>query len=221
MTTMKQQWYHVLDISTYTSDRTEQSKTQEETDDFRRFTYMTDGIRQSEEVNASGDTIYSTKDVAENAIIEEYELMDGSSGSLTANGGMSYYENGIAQDGIYFDNYVYEWTRMNQEKTVVINGTAGSLCLGGSVSVETTTTMKENQVDYFSASSESGSDVLPYDGNLSLTGSDSVVATVGFDTNESNYTSATVTIGGGEPQTYDSWSDMTSESDCNIYFFRD
>ena len=202
--------------STYKMDWNHEIKSEDQADDFRRFTFIADGMRESKEVNASGDIISSSKNVAENFSTEEYALLDESAGTFTANGGMSYYYDGIAEDAIVFDNYLYEWTRMNQEKTVVINGSAGNLCLGGSVSLQTTTTMRENQVNYFDGSGESGSDVLPYDGNISLTGANSVTATVGFDSNESNYTSATVSIGGGESQTYDSWSAMTSEWDCSI-----
>lgn len=193
--------------------------TYEWNDTYRSMMMRQDGMEMQVDVNSSGDTIPVYKNVAENFIIEEYELVDGSEGFMSADGGMSYYWQGTAEDAIYFGNFMYEWSRVNQEKMVLINGTAGSLCLGGSVSATTTTAMKENQVDYFDGSGNTGSNVLPYDGNISLTGADSVTATVGFDTNDTNHTSATVTIGDAEPTTYTSWSDMTSASTCSINFF--
>ena len=193
--------------------------TYEWNDTYYSSTMRQDGMEMQVDVNSTGDTIPVSKNVAENFITENYERADGSEGFMSADGGMSYYWQGTAEDAIYFNNFKYEWSRVNQEKTVLINGTAGSLCLGGSVSATTTTAMKENQVDYSSSTSDLESDVLPYAGGLSLSGADSVTATVGFDTNDTNHTSATVTIGDGEPNTYTSWSEMTSGWTCSIDFF--
>jgi len=185
---------------------------------FVRRTWMEDGTRMSEDINASGETVSSWKDVAENFSAEEYELVDGSAGSRTINGGMVYYQDGVSNGGSYFDNYTVEWTRMNNEKTMNINGTAGSTCLDGSVSVQTTAIMKENQVDYFDGEGSDGSDVLPYTGSVTLTGADSTTANVVFDTNDINETSATVTIGSDANQTYYYWSALADDS-CSIQFF--
>jgi hypothetical protein len=194
----------------------------ERTETSYRNTFVEDGVYSREDINASGEIVYSEKGVAENFNAENYEFDEGRAGSLTADGGMTYYENGVAVEGVYFNNLVLDWTRMSNEKTVILNGTAGSLCLGGSVSMETTTAMKENQVDYVDGDNVNGPDVLPYAGDISLTGADSVTATVGFDTNDTNHTSATVTIGTNEPTTYTRWSDMTSGSTCSFdLFFKD
>ena len=179
---------------------------------FVRYTWMVDGIDMRKDVNASGDIVDSWKYVAEDFSAEEYELADSSAGTRTMNGAMIYYSDSIARDGEYFDNYVVEWTRMNNEKTMNINGTAGSLCLDGSVSVQTTAAMKENQVDYFDGGGSTGSDVLPYTGSVSLTGANSVTADIVFDTDESNNTSVTVTIGTDAPETYTYWSDLADDS---------
>jgi hypothetical protein len=179
---------------------------------FVRYTYMEDGMNSYEEVNASGDAVGSWKNVAENFSEVDESLIDESAGTRTLNGGIVYYSDGIAREGQYFDNYVVEWTRMNNEKTMNINGTAGTTCLNGSVSVQTTAAMKENQVDYFDGGGSTGSDVLPYTGSVSLTGANSVTADIVFDTDESNNTSATVTIGSDAPETYTYWSDLADDS---------
>lgn len=183
---------------------------------FVKRTFIADGISMREDVNASGAYAGGWKDVFENFSESEEELIDESAGTLTLNGGMTFYEDGVAYEGEYFDNYVLDWTRMNNEKTIVINGTAGTLCFGGSVSVTTTSTMMENQVDYFDGVGSTGSDVLPYAGGVNLSGADSVTATVGFATDEGNNTSATVTIGTNEPTEYTSWSALTEGSTCSI-----
>lgn len=182
-----------------------------------KFTRLQNGTSKSVDVNSTGDTFDGWEDVYENYSEVDESLNDGSAGTYTLNGAYSYAEGtDPVHEAEYYDNFVVEWTRMYAEKTLIINGTIGHLCLGGSVSVETTTTMLENQSDYFNGTGSTGSEVLPYAGNASLTGEDSVAATVAFETDEGNNTSAKLTVGTGEPTTHTSWSDLTDGSTCNI-----
>ena len=171
--------------------------------------YYENGIYSTTDTNSSGHVIGGWEDAYGNLKINNSSAQDGSHGMDTADGFYAAYsidENGKQLvSSNYFNNFSEAWTENGNENTIIINGTIGNTCLGGSATFATDLTIQENTVDYWSDANASGPDVLPYAGILSITGT--TTATVTLDVYDINRTRAKV-VAADANKTFFNWSEF-------------
>lgn len=168
------------------------------------------GTRKRVDVNSSGAVNGGERDV-----FNEHNTwsgtQDGNYGKRTMHGFYAEYSTDSAgvetiTGGEYFDNFVMEYTTSGNETNATISGKAGSLCLGGSMNFSTSPIIQQNQVDYMNDLNNTGGDVLPYAGVLTMKG-DGGTGTVTFAADATMHTSATVVAPDGNA-TFGRWSTL-------------
>ena len=168
---------------------------------------MTDTNSSGHEINGYRDDFDETYSFA--------MAQDNSHGEMNGDGFYAYYESNATGETLvyseYLDNFTMTFADQGNESNSTIDGTIGDTCLGGSTTFATVVTVQENQADYWSDANMSGPDVLPHDGNLTLTGSTS--ATLGFWTYDQNRTQARVEAP-DQNKTYKNWTELIGSSPC-------
>ena len=224
----------------YENNTTQKSRQQTYTDLTREFKgSVTDSLERRVLYRAeNGEDKYIETDVNGNVIDgkrrvysingTEERIADVSK-EYTANGFFAHYETNSTGDeslkeSDYYSNYTVHWYKPdtgddsdNREEAVTVNGTIGSTCLGGSITITTDPVVHSNQYAYFDKDgnnpneSQKSSSVLPYSGKQTISGANS--ATIIYDFNSTKNTSATITIG-EESMKYGTWDEFLTDSSC-------
>jgi hypothetical protein len=185
-----------------------------------RITFSLNGTTSYVSHGEAGDLENSSSTLFENFTNTFSTVYGAESTSSTENSWDGFYENkvsGEVVDTAYFNDFVVQIEESfgNPTSSLEVNGEIGLACMGGKVTIATTATILEDQVNYFDDTNSTGSEVLPFSGAMNFSGADSSSLQVVFSTNESNNTSATTTSSSGSETTH-SWSEFTDNGVCTI-----
>lgn len=167
------------------------------------------GTNDQVDINSTGSTIAGWEN-AYNFSMSNEGLQDGTYDIDSANGFVANYDINATGDKVLtysdsYNNYVEEHTSDGaNESNTTISGTRGNTCLGGSATFATTLIIQENQVDYLDGNDNTGNNVLPYSGVVTLSAVGT--ATLTFD-NNTTHSDANLTAG-DESAVYTRWVDL-------------
>ena len=139
--------------------------------------------------------------------------------SMTADGSWNHYDRNASGDtlteGLYFNNLVYTGMEVGNENNETVNGTVGSTCMGGAVTLATTETIQMNDQAYTNACDESvgSSNTLPYSGTVTIKGDG--MATALFDNNTTHSYLTVFSDANETNSTFDCWEEATAGSTCS------
>lgn len=176
------------------------------------------GTESMTDTNSSGHAINGWRNVGDEAY-SSAASQDGSHGEMNGDGFYAEYESNATDETLvystYLDNFAMTFANENNETNSTVDGTVGHICLGGSTTFDTVVTVQSNESEYWSDQNMTGPEVLPHDGNVTLTGSTS--ATLGFTTYDNSLptprTKAMVQAPDGN-HTYFNWTDLIGSSPC-------
>ena len=146
--------------------------------------------------------------------IEQEGRQDYSWGRSSRNGFFARYDINSSGDlqlsSTYrFVSFVSEFSSSAQEYNLSVNGSYGDECLGGTVAFKTAALIEEDSVRYLDGDGNTGSNVLPYTGKLTMSGSST--ATVTFTADATDHTSALLSVDNNDINVT-RWSDLSVRS---------